>query len=144
MNFRIRLNNPAQVLLEHGLIELSEMFLDDGVLFELALLPLQRGLEVGKGALLGSQRYGLHGVNVGARILERQLAAHDAQHLVGCVEHDFGHKHVLEALNCQLVVDGVVALERLVEVREGSLEILLLGGVKNPSLVGEENVDYVT
>ena len=134
LNFRVRFNNPAQVLLEHGLIELPEMFLDDGVLLKLALLPLQRGLEVGKRALLRSQCDGFHGIDVGPGILERQLPAHDAQYLIGGVEHDFGHKHVLEALDCQFVVDGVVSLECLVEVGEGSFEIFLLRGVKDSSL----------
>ena len=50
------------------------------------------------------------------------------------VDHDLGQKHVLEADDSFRVVNGIVALEGFIEVREGRLEISLVGRVKNAGL----------
>ena len=47
------------------------------------------------------------------------------------VEHDLAHQHVLEGGDRLGTVDRVVALERLVEVGEGGLEVLLIGGMQD-------------
>lgn len=48
------------------------------------------------------------------------------------VEHDFAEQHVFESGDRSGVVDGVVAFEGLVEVRVGSLPVLLLCCMDDP------------
>ena len=50
------------------------------------------------------------------------------------VEHDLGHEHVFERQQRLAVLDAVVALERLVEVGVGRLEVALVGGVQHARL----------
>ena len=47
------------------------------------------------------------------------------------VKHDLGHQHVLQRRQCLGVIHRVVALESLVEVGEGRLEVLLLSRMQN-------------
>ena len=50
------------------------------------------------------------------------------------VEHNLGQQHVLECPQGRIVLHTAVLLERLVEVGERRLEVLLLGGVQDTGL----------
>ena len=122
------LDDLDQVLLQHGIVQASQVVADEGVAAELvpvggqgALVLLERSVAVGAGD-------GLHGLERLAGVLDGLLRGQELVDVVGQVEHDLAEQHVLQrGLGPLRLVLRVVAVQSLDEVAEGRLEVLVLG-----------------
>ena len=99
---------------------------DDRIGAEVLAVRRERRLEVVQRALLVRGRDGAHGLEAGPLVAHARFAVDDGRHLVRIVHHDLRQQHVLEAVLAAWVANRVKVLERLIKVREGRLEVLLL------------------
>lgn len=71
-----------------------------------------------------------------------QFATDDLINIIRQTEHDFAQQHVLEGCECLDVLDAVISLKSLIEIRECCLEIAFVGCVENSGLKVERGLHF--
>mmetsp|Transcript_51597 Transcript_51597/g.170981 ORF Transcript_51597/g.170981 Transcript_51597/m.170981 type:complete len:333 (-) Transcript_51597:324-1322(-) len=124
---RVRLDDPADVLLQQHVVQRREVALDDLVAVELRGVRREGALKVVQRPLLVRLRHRAHRLEPRPRVLCPRLARDRCSNLLWAVHHDLAEQHVLEDRLCARVADRLEVFKRLVKVGEGRLVLLLLG-----------------
>lgn len=122
------LNDLDQVLLEHSVVEATQVVADEGVAAELVAVRGQGTFVFFQRPVRVRARDSLHGLEVLARVLLRLLGRHQVVDVVDEVKHNLAEQHVLQrGGGLSWLVLRVVAVKCLDEVREGRVEVLVHG-----------------
>lgn len=128
LDAREGLDDLDEVLLEHRVVQAAQVVADERVAAQLELVVAERLLVLLERAVRVRARDRLHRLQVLAGVLDGLLRGHQLRDVVVKVQHDLAQQHVLQrGGGLGRLVLRVVAVQRLDEVGEGGVEVLVFG-----------------